>query len=386
MKKTTATAKKAGKSLTKNKSSTKPKTIKNTSKSLGKKKEEKKTNTKTEVKKPTNDNNNNNTDKTNNEPKTNQVEPEENPLSNLDIESNSKQKSEELLKCVMTLNNHKDWVNKIIQLSNKKILSCSEDKTIKLWDLSELPKRPTPIEFQGHTDSVYDIIQYTADSIVSVSRDKTIKKWKLNGKLIYSFPTNSINLCLCQITDTYVAVGGTDNIIHLYDLSINENITEIGELKGHNEQINCLEYINAETLASGSGDKTIKIWNYITKELVFIMEGHQLGVKCLKLLKDGRLASGSFDNTFKIWDLTRFTFDMTFDSDAGHIFCIQQLKDERLIIGTNDWCINIWDYKEYKQDYTIDAHGEAVNTILVTEEYVISGSSDNKIKIWKVNE
>jgi len=382
MKKTTA-SKKTGPS--KNKS--KPKTTKNPSKSVGKKKHEKKTNTKTDEKKPTNDNNNNNnTENTDNEPKTTQAEPEENPLSNLDIESNSKKKEEGLLKCVMTLNNHKDWVNKIIELSNKQILSCSEDKTIKLWDLTELPKRPTPIEFLGHTDSVYDIIQYTANNIVSVSRDKTIRKWKLDGTQIYSFPTNSINLCLCQITDTYVAIGGTDNIIHLYDLSNNETITEIGELKGHNEQINCLEYINAETLASGSGDKTIKIWNYIKKELVFTMEGHELGVKCLKLLKDGRLASGSFDNTFKIWDLTRFTFDMTFDSDAGHIFCIQQLKDERLIIGTNDWCISIWDYKEYKQDFSIDAHGEAVNTILVTGEYVLTGSSDNKIKIWKINE
>ena len=306
----------------------------------------------------------------------------------MDIESNNtKEKNdEELLKCVMTLSNHKDWVNKIIQLSNKNILTCSEDKTIKLWDLSELPKRPTPIDFIGHTDSVYDIIQYTADTIVSVSRDKTIRKWKLNGKQIYSFQTNSINLCLCQITDTYVAVGGTDNIIHVYDLSINENIQEVSELKGHLEQINCLEYINAETIASGSGDKTIKIWNHVKKEVIFTMEGHQLGVKCLKLLKDGRLASGSFDNTIKIWDLTRYTFDMTFDSDAGHIFCIQQLNDERLIVGTNDWCISIWDYKEYKQDYSVDAHGEAVNTILVTQNYILSGSSDNKIKIWKLKE
>jgi len=184
----------------------------------------------------------------------------------------------------------------------------------------------------------------------------------------------------------YVAVGGTDNIIHVYDLSINENIQEVSELKGHLEQINCLEYINAETIASGSGDKTIKIWNHVKKEVIFTMEGHQLGVKCLKLLKDGRLASGSFDNTFKIWDLTRYTFDMTFDSDAGHIFCIQQLTDERLIVGTNDWCISIWDYKEYKQDYSVDAHGEAVNTILVTQNYILSGSSDNKIKIWKLKE
>ena len=149
MKKTNPSPKKttpSPKKTTENKSS-KP-TTKATSnlkpnKTTAKKKDEKKTKTeaKKEEKKPANNNNNQNTEKAT------KTEEEENPLSNMDIESNNtKEKNdEELLKCVMTLSNHKDWVNKIIQLSNKNILTCSEDKTIKLWDLSELPKRPIPL-------------------------------------------------------------------------------------------------------------------------------------------------------------------------------------------------------------------------------------------------
>jgi WD40 repeat protein len=50
-------------------------------------------------------------------------------------------------------------------------------------------------------------------------------------------------------------------------------------------------------LASGSYDKTIRLWDVITASEVARLEGHSGWVNALCVLADGRLASGSYDNT-----------------------------------------------------------------------------------------
>ncbi len=56
-----------------------------------------------------------------------------------------------------------------------------------------------------------------------------------------------------------------------------------------------------DELASGSGDRTIKIWNLNTGKLVRTIQGHESSVGALVALKNGKFASGSFDHNIKVW-------------------------------------------------------------------------------------
>ena len=56
------------------------------------------------------------------------------------------------------------------------------------------------------------------------------------------------------------------------------------------------------TLASGSWDNTIKIWNTTTGDIIRTLTGHSDWVRTLAVLPDGTLASGSTDTTIKIWN------------------------------------------------------------------------------------
>ena len=59
------------------------------------------------------------------------------------------------------------------------------------------------------------------------------------------------------------------------------------------------------TLASGSEDKTIRLWNAATGEQCAILTGHTAPVKSVAFSPDGlTLASGSEDSTVRLWDLT----------------------------------------------------------------------------------
>jgi hypothetical protein len=74
-------------------------------------------------------------------------------------------------------------------------------------------------------------------------------------------------------------------------------------LGGHRGGVNCVAFSNdGEWLASGSDDKTVKVWRTSDGTLVRTLEGHSNTVWSVAFSNDGEwLASGSADNTVKVW-------------------------------------------------------------------------------------
>src|SRR5262245_5700194 len=80
---------------------------------------------------------------------------------------------------------------------------------------------------------------------------------------------------------------------------------ERATLKGHTFNVNSVAFSpDGKTLASGSIDETIKLWEVATgKELATLM-GHTDSVLSVVFSPDGKtLASGSRDRTIKLWDV-----------------------------------------------------------------------------------
>ncbi|MFM6621008.1 MAG: WD40 repeat domain-containing protein, partial [Dolichospermum sp.] len=76
-------------------------------------------------------------------------------------------------------------------------------------------------------------------------------------------------------------------------------------LTGHSDWVWSLAYSpDGQTLASGSDDNTIKLWNARTGNLLQTLTGHSSSVRSVAYSPDGQtLANGSYENTIKIWRL-----------------------------------------------------------------------------------
>src|SRR6476469_2368508 len=79
----------------------------------------------------------------------------------------------------------------------------------------------------------------------------------------------------------------------------------VSTLRGHSDVVATVAISrDGRTLASGSFDKTIKLWNLGTGRLIHTLNGHSERVLCVAISHNGMtLASGSVDKTIKLWNL-----------------------------------------------------------------------------------
>jgi WD40 repeat protein len=100
---------------------------------------------------------------------------------------------------------------------------------------------------------------------------------------------------------TSIASGSIDNTVKVWEASTGELLRS---LEGHSGWVFSVVYSpDGRSIASGSDDKTVKVWEASTGELLRSLEGHSDKVLSVVYSPDGMsIASGSADGTIKIWN------------------------------------------------------------------------------------
>ena len=80
---------------------------------------------------------------------------------------------------------------------------------------------------------------------------------------------------------------------------------EKGELQGHQGAIYCLKFSpNGKFIATGSFDKTVRVWDWKTQMQAECLSEHDLNISDLGWSYDSNfLVSGAYDQTCKVWDI-----------------------------------------------------------------------------------
>ena len=100
--------------------------------------------------------------------------------------------------------------------------------------------------------------------------------------------------------------SGNEVLAALKELSLPNNWRCVTTLKGHSDNVNYVAFSpDGQILASGSGDKTIKLWQVSTGKEIHTLNGHSAWVNFVAFSPDRQiLASGSDDKTIKLWQVS----------------------------------------------------------------------------------
>ena len=222
-------------------------------------------------------------------------------------------------------------------------------------------------------------------SIVKNAPKSIISTWQC----IHTFSSHlsSINSLVFTPDGTTLASGSADKTIKLWNL---EDATLRCTLSGHLSLVDTIALSpDGSILASGSWDHTIKIWRLATGELIHTLTEHFGWIKSVVISQDGKtLVSGSADKTIKVWDLESASVKATL---KGHTDAVQalaiSLTGEILASGSGDKTIKVWDLSYGKVKATLQGHTDAVTSLTFSpsSQIMISSSADKTIKIWDLS-
>ncbi|MEH2073969.1 MAG: hypothetical protein V7K57_06185 [Nostoc sp.] len=217
--------------------------------------------------------------------------------------------------------------------------------------------------------------------------DKIIENIPIGGK-IYTLQghSNSVNSVTFSPDGKTLASGSSDKTIKLWDVGTGR---EIYTLQGHSSCVNSIAFSpDGKILASGSDDKTIKLWNVTTKAQIRTIEAHSDSVRSVTFSPDSKiLASGSSDKTIKLWDMRTGEQIRTLQAHSEWVRSVAFSPDGKtLASGSNDKTIKLWDMRTGGQIRTLQGHSHWVVSVDFSPDgrIIASGSCDKISKLWDV--
>jgi WD40 repeat protein/transcriptional regulator with XRE-family HTH domain/energy-coupling factor transporter ATP-binding protein EcfA2 len=143
---------------------------------------------------------------------------------------------------------------------------------------------------------------------------------------------------------------------------------------------------DGKRIASASQDKTAKIWNASTGELVLTLMGHSGSVNGIAYSPDGkRIATASDDHTARVWDAATGEELLTLSGHTDWVYRIAFSPDgARLVTTSNDKTARVWDAQTGTEMLTFTRHGDVVFDAAFSPDgkRIATCGFDGTVRIW----
>ncbi|KAI8322302.1 WD40 repeat-like protein [Martensiomyces pterosporus] len=271
---------------------------------------------------------------------------------------------------------HKDIILCLDVHSKGSIIATgSKDNTALIWVVNmNAPsnRRITCVAIAvGHTEAVGAVCLAQGDScpfMITGSQDRTVKMWDLSPlRAIFESP---------EIAHSAIGESGPLKLRTQYTF------------QAHEKDINSICIApNDNIFATGSQDKTAKIWDAATGKPLGTLQGHKRGVWDVAFSPVDRvIATTSGDRTTKLWSLSDHSCLKTFEGHTNSVLCAEFLtKGTQLMTTGSDGLIKLWNIKDAECVLTLDKHEDRIWTLAKqkSEAFVATGGADSTIHIWK---
>lgn len=320
------------------------------------------------------------------------------------------------------LTGHSSTISKVIYSPNGKFLvSGDHSGTIILWDSSTRQALGQPLTDQS--DWIWNLaissdnktIAAASNNIDRISRSPefppTVTLWNITSRRStwqpllqlqktsenpYGFNQHGMvwNVAFSPDGRT-LASGTTDGAIILWDMVTRKRIGQ--PLIGHTRTVTVAFSPDGNTFASASDDGTIILWNANTSQPIgnpFM--GHSGEINSIAFSPDGKiLASGGDDNSIILWDVSAaFNTNVTIDYPIGEEiegvlgsqYSMVFSPNGKTLVSGNVFGISFWDMTTYPPERQSNSGnlglGEVYSLAISPDGKTLVSADDDKIIFW----
>jgi small GTP-binding protein len=159
-------------------------------------------------------------------------------------------------------------------------------------------------------------------------------------------------------------------------------------LEGHQGRVKSVAFDpQGATLASGSSDNTVKLWDIRSGKLLRTLAGHKDWVWSVAFAPlGGTLASGSNDGTVKLWKIQSGKLLRTLKGHQTRIFSVAfDPEGTTLASGSDSQTVDLWEAQKGKLLRTLYGHQGFVLSVVFNPQSgtLASGGGDETVKLWE---
>jgi WD40 repeat protein/tRNA A-37 threonylcarbamoyl transferase component Bud32 len=274
---------------------------------------------------------------------------------------------------------------------SRRVVSCHEDGSFRVWDMRTGQLLRVIEDFGMHCVGL--AIDFKGRfAIAEFANDPTLLLWNLDtGKIVATLPDHHHRLFGWSFDKSSAKFVTVDNFpsnnIRLWESKTGRLL---GVFSGHANVVTGVTFNGDGTrLASSSWDQTVRLWDTQTCQTVAVLRGHLGKVSRVVFSPDGKkVLSTSEDNTIRLWDATSGeALAVLFGHRAEIGAAVFSNNGESIVSLSRDGKVRVWDTLATEKGGILRGHTSFVYGVAFhpNGEQVASASWDGTVRIWNAN-